>query len=142
MLQNRGQGRDERVTAFAQFMQTLVDDALQGALAPREQDHTKLPMIANARRAPDISPRLEPIDQTHGAVMAEKQALGQAADAGIVRIGKSANGQQHLVLLRLEAGGLSGVIAAAEELPDPVAEFGQRGVFSVADSSFHSQIIS
>lgn len=142
MLQNRGQGRDERVTAFAQFVQTLMDDALQGALAAREQDHTKLPMIANARRAPDISPRLEPVDQTHGAVMAEKQALRQAADAGIVRIGESADGQQHLVLLRLETRGFGSVIAAAEELPDPIAELGKRGVFRIVDSSFHAQIIS
>jgi len=59
-----------------------------------------------------------------------------------VRIGQPADGQQHLVLLGLESGGFGGMIAAAEELADAIAQFGQGGVFRLANPSLHAQIIS
>ncbi len=99
-------------------------------------------MVLHARRAAHITPRREPVDQTYGAVMPEKKALSQAADAGLVRVRQPADGQQHLVLLRLESGGFRGVIAASQELTDPVAQFRQRSIFGFADCSSHSKIIS
>lgn len=99
-------------------------------------------MVARAWGAADITVCFETVDQTHGAVMAEKQALGQAADAGFVRMGKAANGEEHLVLLGFESGGFGGLIASAEELADAVAQFGQGGVFGLANCSFHCIIIS
>ena len=69
--------------------------------------------------------------------MPEKQALREPADRGIVFVGELANRKKHLVLLRFEAGGFGGVIAAAEELADTIAQFGQCGVFGVADLSSH-----
>ena len=74
-------------------MQTLVDNTFQGSPPTREQNDTELAVIANARCAAHKTPRRESIDQTHGAVMLEKQALRQAADAGLVRIRESADGQ-------------------------------------------------
>ncbi|MGC2832178.1 MAG: hypothetical protein WB627_09065 [Candidatus Acidiferrum sp.] len=74
------------MTTLAQFMQTLVDDAFQGSPPTREQNDTELAVIVNARGAAHKTPRRESIDQTHSAVMPEKQALRQAADAGLVRI--------------------------------------------------------
>jgi len=93
LLQNRTERQNERVTAPAQFMKTFVHDPLDGALPAREQDHTKLPMVASARCAADKTSRRKSIDQPHRAVMPEKQAFRQAADAGLATIRKPADGQ-------------------------------------------------
>jgi hypothetical protein len=107
--------------ALPQFVQPFVDYLFQGALPSGQQEDTDLPLIASAACAADITVRLQPIDQTDGAVMPEEQTLREAADAGVVVVGKFANGEKHLVLLRFEAGGLGGVIAAAEKAPDTIA---------------------
>ena len=125
------------MTALAQLVQTLVDDAFQGALATREQNHAKLPMIANTGRTAHKTPGCKSIDQAYSAVMPEKQAFRQTADAGTVWIGEPPEGQQHLVLLRLEPRGFRGQITAANELADAVPQLGQRCVFRFADFSSH-----
>jgi|GEM_PF-2417026 len=137
VLQDCGQGKDERVATLAKFVQPLVDDTFQGVPPTGEQNHTDLPVIPSARRPADITPRREPVDQTHSAVMPEKKALGEAADAGLLWVRESADGQQHLVLLRLEAGGFRRLIASAQELADSVAQSRQRGVFGLAYFSCH-----
>jgi hypothetical protein len=121
VLQNRGEGGNECVPALPQFVQPFVDDLLQGALPSGQQEDTDLALVASAACAADITVRLQPIDQTDGAVMPEEQTLREAADAGVVVVGKFANRKKHLVLLRFEAGGLGGIIAAPEKAADTIA---------------------
>ena len=142
MSQNCRQRQDERLTALTQLVQTFVDHEFQGTLAARKQNHAKLPMVVNAWRTAHKTPRCKSIDQTNGAVMPEKQAFRQSADAGTVWIGEPAEGQQHLVLLWLEPGGFRGQITAANELSDAVAQLRQRCVFRVANCSSHARSIS
>jgi hypothetical protein len=130
------------VSALPQLMQAFVDDLFQGALPSGQQEDTDLSLIASAACAADITVRLQPINQTDGAVMPEEQTFREAADAGVVVVGKFANGKKHLVLLWFEAGGLGGIIAAAEKAPDTIAQFGECGVFGVTDFFSHFLIIS
>ncbi len=67
----------------------------------------------------------EAIDQFDGAVMAELEAIGKLADGGEFSRGESFDGQEKLMLLRLDAVGAGGILAIAEEFADPVAEFGE-----------------
>ncbi len=138
VLQNRSQGGDERVPARAQFVQPFMNDQFQRTLASGEQDDTDLPLVVSAAGAADVTVRLQAIDQAYGAVMPKKQALREPTDGGIVFVGELANRKKHLVLLGLEAGGFGGVITSAEELADTIAQFGQCGVFGVANLSSHS----
>jgi len=101
------------VSALAQFVQPLADNPFQGALPSREQDHKNLPLVTTATNTPDIAVHFETIDQTHGAVMPKKQALRQTTYSGLVLVSESSNGKKHLVLLRFEADGFCGVIAAS-----------------------------
>ncbi len=70
VLENRGQGGNERVPTLPQLVQAFADDALQSALAAREQKDANLPLIASAAGAADVAAGLQAIDQTDGAVMA------------------------------------------------------------------------
>jgi hypothetical protein len=110
------------VPGSTKFVQTLSDDTLQSSLSFRKQDHAELPLVQGARRAANIASSLKTVDQTHGTVMAKKQALGKPADAGLTRIAKSADSQEHLVLLRFEARGRCRLVTAAEKLPNTIAE--------------------
>jgi hypothetical protein len=83
-----------------------------------------LPLVHCTGSAANKASSFKTIDQAHGAVMAKEQALCKPADAGCPRIGKPADNQEHLVLLRFEAGGLSRVIAATEKLANTITEFG------------------
>jgi hypothetical protein len=109
------------VPGSTKFVQTLSDDPLQGALSFRKQYHAELPLVQGARRAAKVASTLKTIEQTHGTMMAKKQALGNPADAGLTRIGKSADSQEHLVLLRFEAGGHCRLVTAAEKLANTIA---------------------
>ena len=142
VLQDSGQSDDQRVTACAQFVEPLVNDSFQRSLAPRKQDHTQLAMIVNAGHSPHKTPRRKTIDQSHRTVMSQKQSLCEAPYAGFVWVGEPADGQQHLILLRLKTGGFGRVIAAAEELPDAATQLGQRAILGFADLSTHVRIIS
>lgn len=74
------------------------------------------------------------VGQADGAVMGNLQALGQFADGNPVAAGKSLDGEQRLVLLRRQAGGVGGVFTETQELPQGVAETGQRLVLGFGDS--------
>ena len=128
--------------ALAQLVQPLADNPFQGILASGEQDHKNLPLVATVTDTADIAVHFETIDQTYGAVMPEKQALRQATYSGLVLVTESANGKKHLVLLRFEASGFGGVIAAPEKLADAMAQIGQCGVFGITDISSHALSLS
>jgi hypothetical protein len=124
VLQDSAQSDNQRVTALPQFVEPLVNHSFQRSLAPRQQNHTQLAVIANAGLSADKTSCRKTIDQSHGTVMPQKQAFREAPYARFVRVGEPADGQQHLILLRLKTGGFGRVIGAAQELADPASQFG------------------
>lgn len=124
MLQDSGESDNQCVAALAQFVEPLVNHSFQRSLAPRQQNHTQLAVIANARLSADKTPCRKTIDQSHRTVMPQKQPLREASYARFVRVGEPADGQQHLILLRLKTGGFGRLIAPAQELTDPASQFG------------------
>ncbi len=68
-------------------------------------------------------------------MVTDQQPLGQIANRRPAPVGKTLDRQQRLMLPRRQAGGLGGRCAKREEPAQPVAEFGQRLVFSLADGS-------
>ena len=70
------------------------------------------------------------------------EPLGKRLNCGFAAFGKSANGEQHQVLLGLEADGPSLGIAFAQEMADAIAEFGQCAVLGGSDIRSHGISIS
>ena len=111
--------------------------------AARSEGEPNLAAILFVSHPPDIMLRHQPIGQTHGAVMADLQPLGHFADGDPTAAWKALDGQHRLVLLRGETRGASGVFAEMQELPQCVAELGQRLVVGLSElllvrHAFHS----
>ena len=79
--QNRSQGRSQRAARDAQFGAMLERKLAQHRLALRRQANADLPPVAFPAAAPDQPALRQPVDQSHHAVMAELQPLGQFAHA-------------------------------------------------------------
>lgn len=90
----------------------------------------------------DVAALFEAVNEFNGAVMFEGKLLGQGADRGRFVLAEAANGQQHLILLRLEALGVSSGIAGTQEEPDAVAQFSEGAVFGGSDPFGHEFIVS
>lgn len=108
-------------------------ECFKNGLTARGKDEPDLAAILFVSQPPDIMLRHQPISQAHGAVMANLQPLGQFADGNPVAARKALNGQHRLVSLRGEAHGASGVFAEMQELPQRVAELGERFVFGLGE---------
>lgn len=78
--------------------------------------------------AADGTAALQAIDQFDGAVMLQKQAAGQFADRGRRSLRQALDGEQQLVLLRLQAGGAGLIFTELQELPQLVAELRESAV--------------
>jgi hypothetical protein len=89
----------------------------------RGEDHANLAAIGVVADALDEAVLRQAIDEADGAVMADEQMLGQLSDGRAVPVRKSSDGEQDLVLLRLEALGPGRLFAEVEEAADLVTEF-------------------
>lgn len=69
--------------------------------------------------------------QLNGAVMADRQLLCQFPHGDTFAASVAFDGKQRLMLPGRHPGGLGGLLAESEEAPDPVSEFGQRGVIQL-----------
>lgn len=87
--------------------------------------------------AADITTCFQSIDQANGAMVSQEQTVRQFADTCSSTARKTANGEQHLVLLRLEASGVGGAVAAAEKLANAIAELRECNVFGIVYRSPH-----
>ena len=128
--------------ARAQFIQSLPRDLFERALASRRQGHEHPPAIFFAPVSVDISVRLEPVDQFNGAVMSEKETLRKPPDGGFLATIQAADGQKHLVLLRLEAGRTRLLVAGTEKFTNAITELRQCGVFALMYNLSHPFILS
>lgn len=70
----------------------------------------------------------EAIDELDGAVVLDLQAFGERADGGVVGSGQSFDGEERLILLRLNSGGAGGLLAQILKAAHLIAEFRQSAV--------------
>ena len=98
------------------------------SFAAGSQGQANLPAIGFIGQSPQVFFRHQPVHQPDGAVVQDLEAFRQFADMDVVAPGKTLDGQQGLMLLRRDAGRLGGLLAETQELPQRVAEFGQRFV--------------
>lgn len=76
------------------------------------------------------------VDQFHGAVMAKAKPVRERGNGGANPLGQAFNGQQELVLLRLDVTGTSGFLAEVQELADAVAEFRKLAIACLGNRSW------
>jgi len=67
----------------------------------------------------------QPVHQFHCAVMADEHARGEFSNGGLHTVRQAFDGQQKLVLLRLDSGGARLVFAEPQKPADLKAELGQ-----------------
>lgn len=93
-------------------------------------------------RTPHEAMLFQAVNEFNGAVVLDGQLFGKLADGGQFSVFEAANGEKHLVLLRLQALCVRGCVALAQEQTDSVAQFGQGAVLAGGDFIGHSIIIS
>lgn len=83
------------------------------------------------------------IDELAGRVMAKHEAIGGLTNRQAVIIGRRTNGEQELVLLRVDPVGAGRFFAEGEEAPDGDAEIVEAGVIDGRGGCGHlSTIVS
>jgi len=71
----------------------------------------------------------QPVDEPHGAMMANQQVGGQHADRRPFRRLKPANRQHHLMLLRFQALAAGCLFTEVQKSADVIAEVGEGAIF-------------
>ena len=104
-------------------------------LALAGESDQDLTAIIPARRAAHEPARHEAIDETDCAVVADPESLGQSADGRNSTAGQPLQGEERLMVLRLESGGPSAAATPLEETADAVAELGERAILALAGAS-------
>jgi hypothetical protein len=130
------------VATPSQFVHSPAHDLFQRTLATGQQSYGNLALVAPAAVAADIAVRLKPIDQAHGTVVPDKQALCELSYGRFVLSRKCADRKKHLILLWFKAGPFGSSVATSKKLTDAIPQFSQCGVFRLADSFSHVFIIS
>jgi hypothetical protein len=85
-----------------QFHKPLTNDFFEQFLSARLQRHQHLPPVFPAPRAFHEAVRFHPVNQFHGAVVAQRQSVRKRADADFLPRLQPAYRQQQKVLLRLK----------------------------------------
>ena len=107
----------------------IREPAKDGVSTPGDLDeHTPaVTRIGFATHEPLVG---KPVDETHGAVMADVQTLGQCADRRRCVWRQPLQREQQLVLLRIEPARAGRFLTEGEKPADLVAEFGERAIVS------------
>lgn len=114
-----------------QFLPVEHGKLAQGPLAFLGQVDMHSATVGGGPLAPDEASPLQPVDEPHEAVMLELQSLCQFANGRLAPLGQPSDGEEELVLLRLQSSGPGRFLATAEKAPQLVPELGQRLVVSV-----------
>jgi len=141
-LQQGPDGVDEGSTVGAQFDHAFVDYLLEEFFASGEKLYENLAAVFSAGGAFDIRMGFHAIDELHGAVVAERKAIGKGTNGGLLPGGKSANGKQQEILLGLQAGVADGGVAFLQETADQVAKLGEGAILVGSDLVAHDIILS
>jgi hypothetical protein len=109
----------------------MEGELAQDALAARGDADQDDAAIGAAADAANQTSRFEAVEQLDEAVMLQMETLGEVADRGLA-IGRSAlDGEEQLVVLRLETGGASGLLAQIQEAANLIPELSQGTIFRV-----------
>jgi hypothetical protein len=92
---------------------------VEQAFALRREEELDLAMVVLGARAGDETAGFDAVDELDGAVMLELHALGEHRDAVAVA---RADGQEKLMLLRLDARGTRCFLTEMQKAPNRVAE--------------------
>jgi hypothetical protein len=139
---DRAEGVDQARAGSAEFVAMREREAREEACAARRYAQQDLAGVGTAARADEQSFGFEAAAQLDGAVVADLQALGESADGGRNSQRQSLKSEQSLMLLRLNAGGASRVLAEIQEAADFVTESGEGLVVDCMAMYGHAYIIS
>jgi len=118
---------DQRGSSRLKFLAVSRGQRAQGRLALIRQAQQHLPaidLVAGPGQQPTL---LGPIDERHGTVVLNLQALGDIADGDLL-VAIPFDGEQQLMLLGLESGGAARFLAEALELAELIAKFRENPV--------------
>ena len=121
--QDRSQGRRQCAARAAEFGAMFERKLVQHRFALRRQANADLPPVAFRAAAPDQPALRQPVDQSHHAVMAELQALGQLAHARLA--GRRFDSQKQLMLRGFQPGPPRRLLTEAQKAADLITEFCQ-----------------
>lgn len=105
----------------------------QHSFAARCRVNQHLTVVVRAAASPCQASLLQPVKKLYGAVMLNLEPLGQVADRGRCSAGQPLDGQQQLVLLRLESRRAGRLLAEMQEPPDLMTELSQSAVLGNGD---------
>jgi hypothetical protein len=129
----RGEGAEQRGTGATKLGAMRDAEALEDATTACGDDEDDLAPIARAWLLAYEPTRDTSCDELDGAVVLDLQALGDASDRRRLALREATDGEQELVLLRLEARVARGGFAEDDEAPDAIADLGESAVFGNAD---------
>jgi len=110
-MQHRVQGFHQAGAGSSQFRTMRVRQPMQLAFAGRREFHPNRAAVRVGAGARDEAALFQAVEQAHGAVMADQQVFGQGADGGTGALVERADGEQHLMLLRLQSLGAGRLLA-------------------------------
>jgi len=125
-----------------QFAQALSGYPFHQFGPARQQFHQDRSPVVAVLASAHVPALLEPVNQFHGAVVLQHQALGQCLDSGFGSLRKSANCKQQKILLRFKPLPACRSIGFAQKNAYPITQRGQRTVISGRDLCCHKIIIS
>jgi hypothetical protein len=120
----------------------MASDLFEEAVAAGKQRDEDAAAIVAAAGAANEAVGFEAVDEFDGAVMLEGEAFGEVLNGGLAALGEATNGEEHQVLLRLEAYGAGFGVAFAKEVADAVAQLGEGAVLRGSDVRRHDRSIS
>lgn len=99
----------------------------------RRQLYVDFAVVLSALGAGKVFLFFQSIDEADGAVVGQLEAFGEFANGDVIALGKSFDGEEGLVLLRGQSGGVGGFFAEAEELTEGVTKCGEHFVVVPGD---------
>ncbi|HVR17195.1 MAG TPA: hypothetical protein VMS25_12615 [Candidatus Limnocylindrales bacterium] len=110
-------------TGGSQFFQMVQRKCLEKLFAVASQLDENLPAVVGAAQAAEQAALDQTVDQFHRAVMLELHPFGQNSDGRFKTLRQTANREQQLMLLRLDASFTRCVFAETQEATDLIAKF-------------------
>jgi hypothetical protein len=122
------QRNDEEWPPLSQFRTVVNGKLAEDFFTFRREADEHLPAILVRAMPPHATRGGEAVDQFDGTVMPDLQPLGELGDTGTRSPRQAFEGQHQLMLLRLEAGLASRLLAEVQEAPQLVTDLRQRFV--------------
>lgn len=115
-----------------EFVAMEYGQAAQGGAALVRKSDQHPPPVGWITMSFDKTVRLHAVNQADGALVTDLQPIRQVGDPGAGVRSQAAQHEQQLVVLWLEAGGLSRPLAKSEISPNELPGLGEVGVVLIA----------